>query len=345
MRADFTPAIRHALAERAGHRCSFPGCDLPTSGPSDESNTASSRSGTACHIIAASTGRSARRVVSNTPHEKLVSIENGIWMCRNHGKLIDDDETRFTIELLRQWRQYSEQRARLAQRGKSIDNQSLGLFSHKIKIHGGDAKYIHTEVGCGFADSGVETFWGRDNARLVRDFFIEVSLNALTHGKASEVSIEFCPREILYCDNGGIFDPRKLRASTLRSGATVAVKHLFEKLGNRSVLSVEESDDGHNQISFALLRTLEDLESHSPCILRAPQNISKNSKRASSFFGCETVFVEVPDYSAFSMAFRIEKHIKEQLLNKKIVFVKNDVSNAVMQELLQTFPNAEVLEI
>ncbi len=40
------------------------------------------------------------------------SIDNGIWLCQNCGKLIDSDMTRFTESLLRAWKLTAEDHAR-----------------------------------------------------------------------------------------------------------------------------------------------------------------------------------------------------------------------------------------
>jgi len=55
--ADFPSNVIEALANRAGHRCSFPGCSMDTSGPSAEGPMKFSRTGDAAHIVAASSGR------------------------------------------------------------------------------------------------------------------------------------------------------------------------------------------------------------------------------------------------------------------------------------------------
>jgi hypothetical protein len=43
-----------------------------------------------------------------------MGIDNGIWLCQKCAKLIDDDETHYTSDLLRQWKKLSEEATRLA---------------------------------------------------------------------------------------------------------------------------------------------------------------------------------------------------------------------------------------
>src|SRR5437867_10492171 len=101
-RDDFPPATKTELARRVGHRCSMPSCRAATSGPSATRGSGTSNAGVAAHITAASSGA---RYDPALTHEQGRDSSNGIWLCQNHAKIIDDDESRFTPELLRAWRQ------------------------------------------------------------------------------------------------------------------------------------------------------------------------------------------------------------------------------------------------
>ena len=118
-RDEFPAKIKRALAARAGHVCSFPGCARHTSGPSDEAPEASVNLGEACHLSAAASGTGARRYDPSMTSEQRRSIDNGIWMCRTHAKLIDSDEATYTVELLREWKGEAEARAEERLRGAS----------------------------------------------------------------------------------------------------------------------------------------------------------------------------------------------------------------------------------
>jgi transposase-like protein len=107
-RDDFTAATIRTLAHRAGHRCSNPDCPRPTSGPAVEEDK-SVNVGQAAHITAAAPG-GKRYDASLTPEERRAA-SNGIWLCQLCAKLIDTDEARFTVELLRKWKRDAEERA------------------------------------------------------------------------------------------------------------------------------------------------------------------------------------------------------------------------------------------
>jgi hypothetical protein len=108
MRDDFPKPVVETLAKRVGNRCSNPGCRKRTSGPHTEDDKALNV-GVAAHITAASPG-GPRYAPSLSPDERK-EIGNGIWLCQSCGKLVDNDEARYTKALLIQWKKNAEQEA------------------------------------------------------------------------------------------------------------------------------------------------------------------------------------------------------------------------------------------
>lgn len=109
-RDEFSPAVRSALALRAAYHCSI--CDRSTIGPSDESPTATSNIGTASHICAAALG--GRRYDPNMTPEERAGVGNGIWLCANHGRLVDTDDVTYTVGALQELKVHHERRCQLA---------------------------------------------------------------------------------------------------------------------------------------------------------------------------------------------------------------------------------------
>jgi hypothetical protein len=110
MRDEFSKIVKVVLADRVGHQCSNPDCRRPTSGPHEDPQKRVNI-GVAAHITAASPG-GARYNPDLTAKERR-SIQNGIWLCQNCGKLVDSDERRFTVRLLRQWKKDAEENAQV----------------------------------------------------------------------------------------------------------------------------------------------------------------------------------------------------------------------------------------
>lgn len=109
MRAEFPAAVKEVLARRAGYRCSNPPCSRPTAGPAEPAGS-TVNIGVAAHVTAASEG--GPRFNPGLSAEERVSVDNGIWLCQTCAKLVDSDPTRFTVRLLRGWREVAEEMAR-----------------------------------------------------------------------------------------------------------------------------------------------------------------------------------------------------------------------------------------
>jgi hypothetical protein len=131
---DFTSKTKKLLAARVGHVCSHPNCRAPTSGPNLRNDKAVS-AGDAAHITAASPG--GPRYDPSLSNEERRHHNNGIWLCVNHARIIDQDESRYTVELLRVWKADAENEAnkRLAnpQVRNGVTHTSILTFSKCAK--------------------------------------------------------------------------------------------------------------------------------------------------------------------------------------------------------------------
>jgi hypothetical protein len=120
------------LSRRAALLCSNPDCETLTCGPAEET-TSSINIGEAAHIYGRTTA-SARHKADLSLAE-LSDITNGIWLCRNCHKLIDNDPVRFPAELLFEWRRLHEKTVspRVGQPGdrlrEGIQAEQLHLFN------------------------------------------------------------------------------------------------------------------------------------------------------------------------------------------------------------------------
>jgi hypothetical protein len=109
MADDFSESVKRILTSRAGNRCSNPECRALTSGP-QEDPTKALNLGVAAHITAASFG-GPRYDPELLPEERCAPF-NGIWLCQNCAKLIDNDVIRFSLEILRKWKNDAEAEAK-----------------------------------------------------------------------------------------------------------------------------------------------------------------------------------------------------------------------------------------
>jgi hypothetical protein len=129
MSDDFSEPVKRALASRVGNLCSNPECRALTSGPQEDPAKALNI-GIAAHITAASPG--GPRYDPELLPEERSGPSNGIWLCQNCAKLIDNDVCRFTVELLRAWKTAAETEAK-SRIGKT--NLPLGAAVIDLKTY------------------------------------------------------------------------------------------------------------------------------------------------------------------------------------------------------------------
>lgn len=117
-REDFSATVKDSLSRRVNLCCSNPGCGKSTAGPHTDPARALNI-GVAAHITAAAPG-GPRYDITLTKTER-VAFENGIWLCQNCGKLIDNDAALFTVTLLRRWKAQAEKKALNSLSGVAMD--------------------------------------------------------------------------------------------------------------------------------------------------------------------------------------------------------------------------------
>lgn len=107
MRIEFTASTKRILASRAGYQCSHPECDMITIGPGDKSDQISSV-GEAGHIYSAA--KNGPRGQNGLSEHDLKSVNNGIWLCKTHARLVDVNKGHgFTASQLISWKLLHEE--------------------------------------------------------------------------------------------------------------------------------------------------------------------------------------------------------------------------------------------
>jgi hypothetical protein len=132
MRDDFTGNVKRSLATRVGNLCSNPDCRSLTSGPRDDTTKAVNL-GVAAHITGAAI-RGPRYNASLSAKQRCHS-DNGIWLCQNCAKLIDNDDARFPEALLRAWKLIAEDRARHSLGKTASDTTAAGGPTPELKLY------------------------------------------------------------------------------------------------------------------------------------------------------------------------------------------------------------------
>lgn len=152
-RDNFSPDTKRRLALRAGYQCSI--CGQLTVGPSEESERAVNLTGEAAHICSAASG--GRRYNRNQTPEQGAGIDNGIWLCSYHADLVDGDESTFTVEELRSWKERHEDKVFYKQQGirvergliVEIDLSNFGEITNNVNLKFSDHNLIVGGNGVG----------------------------------------------------------------------------------------------------------------------------------------------------------------------------------------------------
>ncbi|MES9855477.1 MAG: hypothetical protein ABW166_02590 [Sedimenticola sp.] len=144
-RDDFSIPTKRTLAQRSGGRCSYPGCDKLCWLPGEEPTKAATI-GVAAHICAASSD--GPRYNESQKVEERKDISNAIYMCQNHAREIDTDEQRFSVELLKNWKDRHESQIR----GQADNKWLLPTIEIRKGIgvtHSAEEKVVVTESTIG----------------------------------------------------------------------------------------------------------------------------------------------------------------------------------------------------
>lgn len=123
-REEFNQAVKRTLANRVGLLCSNPNCRAATAGPQADPAKALNV-GIAAHMTAASPG--GPRFDPGKAEKDRRNTQNGIWLCQNCAKLVDNDTQTYTIAVLSAWKGQAEEdaRARIGQTNSKIANRSI----------------------------------------------------------------------------------------------------------------------------------------------------------------------------------------------------------------------------
>ena len=131
-RDDFSSITRRRLAHRAGYMCSSPACRRLTVGPSEDQVSGLTMVGVAAHITAAA--EDGPRFGPSMSSTERSSEDNGIWLCQNHAKFVDDTESTHKVAELRRWKKQHEDWvcARVNNSASLLRNGLTGIYLENL---------------------------------------------------------------------------------------------------------------------------------------------------------------------------------------------------------------------
>lgn len=270
------------------------------------------------------------------------SYENAIWLCQNHAKLIDDEELRFTKELLVGWRGRAEDLA-AQELGKPLPNSlQRRLIAHSVTLPSDLANLnrLHRAIEYFLVDVGASAAWANhyEDARLA---LYELTLNAIRHGGADEVQLDTSEGRVRLRDAGQRFGLQDLLKNG-RGGYT-AVTALAERAAG-SLEVVYEWKDERN--AWSIVDHVLDGGASNPCGLKIQQLGYLGAQTAvvdlPSLDGCDEIHVYPPLLWSYSDFFTLYQAIRLLLRERVLVVHGVDPNSGLGQTIRGNVVNARL---
>lgn len=350
-RDDFPFRVKEALAKRAAYHCCYLGCGAVTIGPSDESDTATSSTGVACHITAAAPGKGAKRYDAAMTKEQRSDISNGLWACQLHSKLIDTDECRFTTEMLLRWREIGEGIARIMQARGLGYNEAMKLYDFSKLINASleikSESHENEIIADAIYNCGIVHAWGERAALETRDYFIELIKNAFKHGGASSAKFTIYENRITLEDDGEPFDSKALASKANKTGGIVTLRELLKNHDGRIIVaSNREKDVNVNTVAFLSdPRMVLDI---TPCTyeFQATKVLGGSILDLATMGLCNEIYILIDGIITYS-DIGLLRHAITALSEapRPIIFITTESSALVQETLAESFPTASVINL
>ena len=269
-------------------------------------------------------------------------------MCYKHGKLIDTDETRFTIDILNYWKTLAEDIANYMHEN-SVDyshalSHKINSPLAKISVTFESLENENETIGDALFDSCIQISWGENLMNSTRDFLIELTRNAFIHGESSFVKIDIEHQKITIIDKGNIFDIYSLLNNKKGRGGKLAYKYLLDNYSDSLIItSIRESN--FNKIIISLIKTPQEIFDISPCAISITRLEFKYGLRKYSIpSNCQELFIVLPKYITLSDVFRIGENALENE-RRPVVFLGENLSKYSIEMIKEKYPKSKIVNL
>lgn len=310
-RDDFSARTLEELAKRVSFRCSAPSCSTATIGPSNSRKSGITNIGVGAHVTAAAKG--GPRYNEELSPQKRAAYGNGIWLCGNHAKLIDDNEDRYPERLLQSWKMNAERNAR-TRVGRPAETQVPSLLvDHEVVVPKGDPRQ---QVWDFFEDIGAIQAWSREVRESTLFLVYEIALNALTHGRSENLSLKTKKGCLYVTYTGQDFGPLDLDIADGQGG--VAALKSFRRQCNGAMELAYRHREGSSE--WVLIDLTRSLNHRHPCGLQLTGSVIDGGD-FNRVQGCAEVHLYIrSQIFSFSDAGRLARQLVARLPDRCYVF-------------------------
>jgi hypothetical protein len=345
-RDDFSRKTLDELAKRVAYRCSAPSCRVPTVGPSESRKSGVAMLGVGAHITAAAPG--GPRYDARFTAEERASIDNGIWLCSTHAKMIDDDEKRFTVAMLNGWKKNAERVAGREMGGAPGSLLPALLIDHDVTLtHGDFEQRLDEAVEAFFEDCGAHAAWGRQLGNATHLMTYELVLNAFRHGSADLVRLATKKGCLHVSYRGRRFGPEDLLRTEGRGGQAALKAFRRQCRGSLEVMyRADGASDGAAHVNeWVVVDFHRGLAHHHPCGVRLGRNFDV-TERSPRLRGCEEIHVHLDRrrFFSYSHAAELAKQLIELLPERTYVFHGVDQNVELRAFIASRLPNARFFD-
>jgi hypothetical protein len=284
-RDDFSEEVKRRLADRVSSRCSAPGCARGTKGPSATRAKGVNVTGVAAHITAAAVG-GPRYDATLTAVERS-GYDNGIWLCQNHGTLVDGDHDRYSTTLLEDWKMAAESRARLDQESGFLPFGHF--FDHGAVVT--NPKNPEDAV-CNFLeDVGGALVFPEPTYTAIWRLLGELARNSFLHGQAQEVCLTASRNVLTLGQMGAPFSWEDLGGAAEPGGGVMALRGARASLAG-VVAFIHRYDPEARENEWSIINMATEVPS-GPCIATL-SNLELEADLMVRLSGCEEVHLHLP---------------------------------------------------
>ncbi|TFD47071.1 hypothetical protein E3T55_15845 [Cryobacterium frigoriphilum] len=219
-------------------------------------------------------------------------VNNGVHLCRNDAKLIDDDEIMYPVSLLQQWKARQIESALRAQQQGWRGDQSFALMDHTTVWKEVDTAGMYDHLRA----AGMTSAWVAGASDDIATLFGELALNARQHAGSPEFTLRTSGQEVTvsYTESGAPFGRADLESVSNGNGGQLYLNVWVETWDAHFLFFSERTG---NVRTWVVRNRAVAPDQGDRCAVLLPR---QGRVDIAAFEGCETAQIHLMDRLVFS---------------------------------------------